>query len=1061
MKTPEEFPDVDASKTPEVEASRTAPDFENSPPQLHPFEYLLPSSPELEAEINNVGRQTRRRLHGFVIDVMDARVLSLNRFASVIDQHAVRYVRSFSSLRDTESPDMNKDAVRQSRKEFTDWFLLHLAGHPEAIQPSSQKAFESISAIFEQPFVINKPDLILQQQPPRLQGQAGDSMVVRTAKFLKRTRSRFSKTTPLRRVRLDQLSVLLSADLVLGSLPIVRLLEKLTIENLIFVEKYISLLFERFNKLLGLLDKSGITRDTLQKFQAETLAALHDSTQRYSRDVTARVEELKTVAEIHFGDTFAQFVERSEKDGTIEFNSSGTLRKTQKRLARDQKNHEKHIVERRAYMGAFIDSIVADQYVVVLGHDVGKQLNSLLTNIRTVRKERIRGMSDTALARLESELDSIKTLLTAGIGPEARAEIVEQKENVTAALHGASASAESMLKEDIVETEINRFLLTLKDFVNDTRDVRYAIRDEDKTADKDITKSGFVDLPLKNIVSSFLTRKNPEQILAEFQKLKEEYSGYAQELIRFSEVIDFNTDLALSELAGMDPDHEKVREAKDLLIGAMERVRTQTSDLLSEVEQAESVFDAAIAEHIRTSLQRIRELVEEKDPVKIGLYLFHGSTTSRLRGFLDKSLEAIARGARITKIYAVRLYRFVLRKKETLSTRFGLEEFKKQAILDIKDRASVEKTITEKLPFIYRKLFKIEPLETTNFLIGRSEQYAVIRRAYERWKSTGESNLAIIGEVGSGKTSVINCADKTVLKDETIIRVNLDHTVTEEPEICRIISRSVDLPVLENFADMQAALNSGPPRIILVEDAENLYLRTVGGTSGLKDLLIMVSETYKNVLWIFTFRKYAWNYLDRTLRISSYFYYDVETRSLSKSDIRKVIMTRHDISGYKLSFEVSEGLKKQKAYRKARTEEERQSAAADRYFDKLLDISQGNIMLAMFYWLTSIERYESNVVFVGDLSELDFRFISQLPMDQIYTLAAMVQHSNLSIREHAQIFHNTPKQSMLAIEALETFGLVVKSNRFFGMHAPDEYYSINPVIYVETVKILRSKNVLY
>ena len=66
-------------------------------------------------------------------------------------------------------------------------------------------------------------------------------------------------------------------------------------------------------------------------------------------------------------------------------------------------------------------------------------------------------------------------------------------------------------------------------------------------------------------------------------------------------------------------------------------------------------------------------------------------------------------------------------------------------------------------------------IEIQEFLIGRNEQLSYTKEAIKRWKTGYNSNVVIFGEMGSGKTSLINCIIKYLLKDEKVYRFKLTY----------------------------------------------------------------------------------------------------------------------------------------------------------------------------------------------------------------------------------------------------------------------------------------------
>ncbi|MBK6799434.1 MAG: ATP-binding protein [Acidobacteria bacterium] len=76
----------------------------------------------------------------------------------------------------------------------------------------------------------------------------------------------------------------------------------------------------------------------------------------------------------------------------------------------------------------------------------------------------------------------------------------------------------------------------------------------------------------------------------------------------------------------------------------------------------------------------------------------------------------------------------------------------------------------KELPAIYRRLFRFEAVEDPRFLVGRRHEMEAIAEARTMWESGRPVAVLIIGERGSGKTSLINCAMKRPLTGLEIVR---------------------------------------------------------------------------------------------------------------------------------------------------------------------------------------------------------------------------------------------------------------------------------------------------
>ncbi len=68
------------------------------------------------------------------------------------------------------------------------------------------------------------------------------------------------------------------------------------------------------------------------------------------------------------------------------------------------------------------------------------------------------------------------------------------------------------------------------------------------------------------------------------------------------------------------------------------------------------------------------------------------------------------------------------------------------------------KLASRELPQIYKRLFRLAPVEDRRFLVGRDEEIEGFEQALAQWDSGRFASVLLVGARGSGKTSLLNCA---------------------------------------------------------------------------------------------------------------------------------------------------------------------------------------------------------------------------------------------------------------------------------------------------------------
>ena len=87
------------------------------------------------------------------------------------------------------------------------------------------------------------------------------------------------------------------------------------------------------------------------------------------------------------------------------------------------------------------------------------------------------------------------------------------------------------------------------------------------------------------------------------------------------------------------------------------------------------------------------------------------------------------------------------------------------------------------LPMIYRRLFRLAPVEEPRFLIGREPEMAALAQARSLWQSRRSVSVLLVGARGSGKTSLLNCASAAEFPDATIVRSQFRDRITNAAQM--------------------------------------------------------------------------------------------------------------------------------------------------------------------------------------------------------------------------------------------------------------------------------------
>jgi hypothetical protein len=172
---------------------------------------------------------------------------------------------------------------------------------------------------------------------------------------------------------------------------------------------------------------------------------------------------------------------------------------------------------------------------------------------------------------------------------------------------------------------------------------------------------------------------------------------------------------------------------------------------------------------------------------------------------------------------------------------------------------------------------------------------------------------------------------------------------------------------------------------------------------------------------------------------------------LTEKTIKEIILLRHNISGYDITYLSSPAIEKQKAFKKL-DEKEKQLYLQKDYFESLHKMASNNIGIALFLWLRSIKSADEEEIKISSDVELDFSFLKELSDQKLFSIMALILHDGLSLEEHSAIFNLSLKSSQLLYATLLDDGIIFLK---------ESSYKVNFQLYKPLVNLLQSKNILH
>lgn len=302
------------------------------------------------------------------------------------------------------------------------------------------------------------------------------------------------------------------------------------------------------------------------------------------------------------------------------------------------------------------------------------------------------------------------------------------------------------------------------------------------------------------------------------------------------------------------------------------------------------------------------------------------------------------------------------------------------------------------LPAIYRRLFRLAPVEDPRFLVGRREEMTGIADAVERWLDGKTAAVMVIGARGSGKTSLLNCAMQRFPPDLDAVRGQFSERVTTveamEASLCRMLA-------VRRGGTLSECLMEGR-RVVVLEEFERTFLRAIDGFSAVRHFIDLVQSTAERVLWIVSMNESSYKLLRAVCGVDRFFSHRINAMSVSQDAMVATILQRHNLSGLRLEFAPvplsDPRVSRLKSFLGLMPEPQQL------FFDSLYRQSEGTYRSAFELWQDCIKRIEAGTIHMAQpLSPTYEPLDRELNLEDCFALQEILQHGSMTTDELALV----------------------------------------------------------
>lgn len=373
---------------------------------------------------------------------------------------------------------------------------------------------------------------------------------------------------------------------------------------------------------------------------------------------------------------------------------------------------------------------------------------------------------------------------------------------------------------------------------------------------------------------------------------------------------------------------------------------------------------------------------------------------------------------------------------------------------------------TSEAPSIYRRLFLPSTLDIPEFYRHREEAEDRFLETLRDFLGGKEQALLITGQPGVGKRTFVHhllpgrlqATESGILKEDQIRTVLLSASARGEANLAAMLSEAVlQGPPARDLEELTQRLRRSrrERQIVVVERTECALLRTEEGLELFRRFMAMMEQTASKVLWILLLNEGAATFLDTHLGFRSFFTHWLHLKTFSAEELEKMILSRHQVSGYELDFEPP-SLGRLKRLRYPLLGARARQLPQRIFFERLAHRSGGNPRAALLYWLKAIapDPINDSRIIVRSLADRDVRLLSALSLEQKVILAILCLHRRITIEGIAAVLLKEKQAIALEIRQLERLGFCE-----FVEDTHDEY-RIRPIASAWVERELQALNLI-
>lgn len=293
-------------------------------------------------------------------------------------------------------------------------------------------------------------------------------------------------------------------------------------------------------------------------------------------------------------------------------------------------------------------------------------------------------------------------------------------------------------------------------------------------------------------------------------------------------------------------------------------------------------------------------------------------------------------------------------------------------------------------------LFQPTPVDRETFAIDRYPELDEFAEALAEWQEREEMIGAwlVVGRTGFGKTSWLNAAAGRVGEID-VVRLDLTQRLGSPEELVASLAKAAGIDATNALA-LSAALASGPRRVFVIDELQNLMLRRVGRMAVWDTLTAIIHQAGPRVFWLGAIAYQPFQYLEWARRGHGAFRHIVRLKRWSEGEIRELIEARTEATGWQVSYQ---------DLLVARIDDRSDGAhvvqTAQEFTRLIWDYAEGSPRVALDCWVRALVHDGEKRLRVKLFPRPRDAVLEEIDETTRFALGAVVWHENVTSEEAA------------------------------------------------------------